>query len=110
MVASDKICARPPTPWAVWVHQIHTARGVGNYATIVVVFVVCLRCVLWYLLVVSLIGCKKVPEHNLKVCISPYSIRLIGIIFTHPRMYHTYNVSNKRGGNNLLIYLCCGQF
>jgi hypothetical protein len=25
MAATEKVCARPPTPQAAWVHQIHTA-------------------------------------------------------------------------------------
>ncbi len=38
----DKVCARPPAPWAAWIHQIHAAGGVGGFTTMVVVFVVCL--------------------------------------------------------------------
>jgi hypothetical protein len=40
-------------------------------------------CVFVSCVVVSLVVCKKVPEHNLKVNIFPYynTIRLIGIIF-----------------------------
>ena len=39
MAATEKVCARPPTPQAAWVHQIHAAGGVGGFTTIVVVFV-----------------------------------------------------------------------
>jgi hypothetical protein len=34
-----KICARPPTPPAVWHHQIHAAGGVSGSITMVMVFV-----------------------------------------------------------------------
>ena len=37
--ALEKICARPPTPWAVWVHQIHAAGGASGSTTTVMVFV-----------------------------------------------------------------------
>jgi hypothetical protein len=39
MAASKKVCARPPTPLAAWIHQIHAARGVGGFTTMAVVFV-----------------------------------------------------------------------
>ena len=42
MEALTKICARPPTPRTAWIHQIHTAGGVGDSTTMVVVFDVCL--------------------------------------------------------------------
>jgi hypothetical protein len=34
-----KICVRPPTPLAAWVHQIHTSRGESGSATMVMVVV-----------------------------------------------------------------------
>jgi len=37
MAATEKVCARPPTPQAAWVHQIHVAGGVGGFTTMVVV-------------------------------------------------------------------------
>jgi hypothetical protein len=42
MAALTKVCARLPAPWEAWIHQIHAARGVGGFTTMVVVFVVCL--------------------------------------------------------------------
>ena len=39
MAATEKVCARSHTPWAAWVHQIHTARGVSGSTTMVMVFV-----------------------------------------------------------------------
>jgi hypothetical protein len=45
----------------------NAAGGVGGSTTMVMVFVVCLCCVLRFVWSLSLIICKKVPEHNLKV-------------------------------------------
>jgi hypothetical protein len=39
MMAMEEVCARSPTPQVAWVHQIHTAGGVGGFTTMVVVFV-----------------------------------------------------------------------
>ena len=39
MEAIEKVCARPPTPGVVWIHQIHAARGVCGSTTMMVVFV-----------------------------------------------------------------------
>ena len=39
MAATEKACARPPTPQAAWVHQIHAAGGVCGITTMVMVFV-----------------------------------------------------------------------
>ena len=36
--ASERSCARPPTPQAAWVHQIHAAGGVSGSTTMVMVF------------------------------------------------------------------------
>ena len=33
-------CARPPTPQAAWVHQIHAAGGASSSTTMVMVFVI----------------------------------------------------------------------
>jgi hypothetical protein len=55
----------------------------------VVMFVVCLCCVLQSLLVASLIVCKKVPEHTLKIRISPYYKVIRKYLVTHPRVHHT---------------------
>ncbi len=45
--ALDSICARPPAPWAAWIHQIHAAGGASGSTTMVVMFVVlCCGCVL----------------------------------------------------------------
>jgi hypothetical protein len=38
MAAMEKVCARPPTPWAAWVHQIHAAGGASGSTTMVMVF------------------------------------------------------------------------
>jgi hypothetical protein len=38
-VALERICARPPTPQAAWVYQIHTAGGVSGSNTMVMLFV-----------------------------------------------------------------------
>ncbi len=35
MRALEKVCARPPTPLVVWVHQIHTTGGASGSATMV---------------------------------------------------------------------------
>jgi hypothetical protein len=51
-MALENIYARPPTSWVAWICQIHVAGGVGGYTTMVVMFVVCLCCVLWSHLVV----------------------------------------------------------
>ena len=38
LVATKKVCTRPPTPQASWVHKIHAAGGVGGFTTMVMVF------------------------------------------------------------------------
>jgi hypothetical protein len=38
-VALEQTCARPPTPRAAWVHQIHTVGGVSGSNTMVMLFV-----------------------------------------------------------------------
>ena len=38
MAASERTCARLPTPQAAWVHQIHATGGVSNFTTMVMVF------------------------------------------------------------------------
>ncbi len=38
LITKGKVSARLPTPPVVWVHQIHTARGLSGYATMVMVF------------------------------------------------------------------------
>ena len=51
--ASENICERLLTPCVVWIRQqINAAGGVGGSTTMVVVFVVCLWCVLQSHLVV----------------------------------------------------------
>ena len=55
MASLEKSCTRSPTPQAVWVHQIHAACGVGGSATMVMVFVRSLCCVLCVLV---LSGCR----------------------------------------------------
>jgi hypothetical protein len=60
----------------VWIHQIHAAGGASGSITMVVMIVVCLGCVFG----LSLVVCKKVPEHNLKVRILPY-YKVKGITF-----------------------------
>ena len=42
-MALDKICAWPPTPWAAWIHLIHTAGGVGGSITMEMLFVLFVR-------------------------------------------------------------------
>jgi hypothetical protein len=39
MAALERTCARPPTPQAAWVHQIHAAGGASGSNTMVMVFV-----------------------------------------------------------------------
>jgi hypothetical protein len=39
MAATEKVCARPPTPVALWIHQIYTAIRASGSTTMVVVFV-----------------------------------------------------------------------
>jgi hypothetical protein len=39
-MASDNICARLPTTWAVWIHQIYAAGWASGSITMVVMFVV----------------------------------------------------------------------
>ena len=60
-----KLCARLPTPWAAWIHQIHAAGGVVSSITMVVVFVVCWCCVLHLIWLLPLVVCKKVQEDML---------------------------------------------
>jgi len=36
MAALEQTCARPPTPQAAWVHQIHAAGGVSGFTTVIV--------------------------------------------------------------------------
>jgi hypothetical protein len=38
MAAMEKVCARPPTPGAAWVRQIHATGGLGGFTTMVMVF------------------------------------------------------------------------
>ena len=65
IAALEKICARASAPQAVSIHQIHTARGVGGSTTMVVVFVVCVCCVLWSrLVIVTCCLCRQVPRDN----------------------------------------------
>ncbi len=39
MEALEQTCARPPTPQAAWVHQIHAAGGASGSITMVMLFV-----------------------------------------------------------------------
>jgi len=39
MAASERACARTPTPRAAWVHQTHVAGGASGSTTMVMVFV-----------------------------------------------------------------------
>jgi hypothetical protein len=66
-ICLGKICARPHAPWMAWIHQIHATRGVGSSTTMVVVFVVCLCCVLHLVWLSSCVVCKKVQEDTPKV-------------------------------------------
>jgi hypothetical protein len=52
----------------------------------VVMFVVCLFCVLLSLLVGL---CKEIPEHNLKLCISPYYKINWHYLLINPAVHHT---------------------
>ena len=63
MASLEKSCARPPTPQAAWVHQIHAAWGVGDSTTMVMVFVVCFGLIC----LSSLVVCRQVREKNLKM-------------------------------------------
>jgi hypothetical protein len=38
-VALDNICARPPAPWVVWIHQIHAAERASDSITMAMVLV-----------------------------------------------------------------------
>jgi len=49
MAALEKTCARPPTPQAAWVHQIHIAGGVSGFTTMVIVFVRRFVLFVWFL-------------------------------------------------------------
>ena len=46
MAASERTCARPSTPQAAWVHQIHVAGGASCSITMMMVFVrsLCFLC------------------------------------------------------------------
>jgi hypothetical protein len=48
-VATKQTSARPPTPQAAWVHQIHSTRGVSGSITMVMVFgrSLCFLCGFW---------------------------------------------------------------
>ncbi len=68
MVASDNICARPPTPWVVLNHQIHATGGVSGPLP----WRWCLLCVPnvccgWSCDVTSSSYVKKLQKHNPKV-------------------------------------------
>jgi hypothetical protein len=39
MAALERTCARPPTPQAAWVHQIHAAGGASSSNIMVMLFV-----------------------------------------------------------------------
>ena len=64
--ASKKICGRPPTPPAAWIHNIHATGGVSVSTTMVMLFVmlVVLCGAVWSS---SLVMCRKVRENNLKM-------------------------------------------
>jgi hypothetical protein len=69
--ASADLCQMPQR-WQVESSQgeavkIYAAGGVGGFTTMVVVFVVCLWCVLCLVWSLSLVVCKKVREDNPKV-------------------------------------------
>ena len=49
MEASERSCARPPTPQVAWVHQIHAAGGAIGSTTMVMVFVMLFVLVVWFL-------------------------------------------------------------
>ena len=55
MGALEWTCARLPTPWAVWVHQIHATGEVSGSTTMVMVFVT------WFVLFVCfwLVTCQS---------------------------------------------------
>ena len=36
MAALEQTCARPPTPQAAWIHQIHVVGGVSGFTTVIV--------------------------------------------------------------------------
>ncbi len=67
MAALTKLCARPPAPQAAWIHQIHSTEGVGGSKIMIVVFIVCLCCVVRLVWLLSLVVCEKVQENNPKV-------------------------------------------
>ena len=56
MAATEKVCARLPTPQAAWVHQIHAAGGVGGFTTMVMVFVILFVLFVWFLTRDSSVG------------------------------------------------------
>jgi hypothetical protein len=63
----DKVMRKAAHPLGGMIHKHHAAGGIGGSTNMAVVFVVCLCCVLHLVWLSSLVVCKKVPEHNLKV-------------------------------------------
>jgi hypothetical protein len=59
MAAMEKVCARPPTPQAASIHQIHAAEGAVGFTTMVAVFGK------YYLLVVCFLSCESSVRHVL---------------------------------------------
>ena len=47
--ASGRTCARPPTPQAAWIHQIHAAGGASGSNTMVMLFVMLFVIFVWFL-------------------------------------------------------------
>ncbi len=80
---SDNLYARPPGPWAAWIHQIHAAAGASSSTTMVVMFVVCLCSVLQS----HSLYVKKDQSITLKYTYSP-TIRLMGITFWSTHTCH----------------------
>ena len=58
-LASERTCARPPTPQTAWVHQIHAAGGASGSTTMVMVFV------RWFVLFVCFFTCDLSVGHIL---------------------------------------------
>ena len=48
-MALERTCARPPTPEAIWVHQIHAAGGASGSNTMVILFVMLFVLFVWFL-------------------------------------------------------------
>jgi len=111
-VVLEKICGRPPTTWAAWIHQIHAAGGASSSTTMVMVLVCCLCFLCLLIWSSSLIVCRQVrercdkyeritffnPKEGLKTLLfaphwlAPHQVRLMLMIRTSLHAILTKNV------------------